>query len=160
MRARAVLTTTGEGAVDAYVKIAKKEATDKARAQGGDMAAMLEAAQKAEEQARAEAETNLVDYATVDTAPLSAAIDQVETAIYDYRVAESRAKAEYIESKRRRRRRKRRRRRSKPGSSTPRARATKPGWTTSAPRSRWTCPALPPPPRCRRATKPSTSSHF
>lgn len=99
MRARAVLATTGEGAVDAYVEAAKDEARAKVKAEGGGMSAVRDAVAKAEEQARAEAKNSLVDYATVDTAPLNAAIVQVESAVREYRVEERRAKAAYIEAK-------------------------------------------------------------
>jgi simple sugar transport system permease protein len=100
MRVRAVLATTGEGAVEAYVEAAKDVARAKVKAEGGGMKATVEAVNKAEEQARAEAKNSLVDYATVDTVPLNAAIDQVELSSRDYRVEESRAKAAYIEAKR------------------------------------------------------------
>lgn len=99
MRARAVLATTGEGAVEAYVEAAKEAARVKAKAEGGGISAIRDAVEKAEEQARAESKNSLVDYATVDTAPLNAAIDQVELSVRDYRVEESRAKAAYIEAK-------------------------------------------------------------
>lgn len=100
MRARAVLVTTGEGAVEAYVEAAKDAARAKVKAEGGGISAIRDAVAKAEEQARAEAKNSLVDYAALDTAPLSAAIDQVELSVRDYRVEESRAKAAYIEAKR------------------------------------------------------------
>jgi len=99
MRARAVLATTGEGAVEAYVEAAKEEARAKAKAEGGGISAIRDAVTKAEEQARADSKNSLVDYATVDTSPLNAAIDQVELSVRDYRVEESRAKAAYIEAK-------------------------------------------------------------
>ncbi len=100
MRARAVLTTTGEGAVEAYVEAAKDVARAKVKAEGGGISAIRDAVAKAEEQARADSKNSLVDYATVDTAPLNAAIDQVELSVRDYRVEESRAKAAYVEAKR------------------------------------------------------------
>lgn len=99
MRARAVLATTGEGAVEAYVDAAQDAARAKVKAEGGGMSAVREAVAKAEEQARAEAKNSLADYATLDTAPLNAAIDQVELSVRDYRVEETRAKAAYIEAK-------------------------------------------------------------
>ena len=99
MRARAVLATTGEGAVEAYVEAAKDVARTKVKAEGGGISAIRDAVAKAEEQARADSKNSLVDYATVDTAPLNAAIDQVELSVRDYRVEESRAKAAYIEAK-------------------------------------------------------------
>jgi hypothetical protein len=90
MRARAVLATTGEGAVEAYVKAAQDAARAKVKAEGGGMSAIREAVNKAEEQARAEAKNSLADYATLDTAPLDAAIDQVELSVRDYRIGEPR----------------------------------------------------------------------
>lgn len=100
MRARAVLVTTGEGAVEAYVEAAKDAARAKVKAEGGGISAIREAVAKAEEEARAASTNSLVDYATLDTARLDAAIDQVELSVRDYRVEESRAKAAYIEAKR------------------------------------------------------------
>ena len=99
MRARAVLATTGEGAVEAYVKAAQDAARVKVKAEGGGMSAIREAVAKAEEQARAEATNSLVDYATLDTAQLNAAIDQVELSVREYRVEESRAIEAYVETK-------------------------------------------------------------
>ena len=99
MRARAVLITTGEGAVEAYVEAAKDAARVKVKAEGGGLSAIRDAVAKAEEEARAASTNSLVDYGTVDTAPLNAAIDQVELSVRDYRVEESRAKAAYIEAK-------------------------------------------------------------
>jgi simple sugar transport system permease protein len=100
MRERAVLSATGEGAVESYVKAAKQAASAKASQEGSDMNAIREAVAKAEEKARAEAQNSLVDYAAVDAQPLNEALDRLEDSVKEYRAEESRAKAAYIEMKR------------------------------------------------------------
>ena len=53
MRTQALLDATGEGVVESYVNIAKKEAQEKAKAEKAGMAGIREAVAKAEEETRA-----------------------------------------------------------------------------------------------------------
>ena len=53
MRTQALLNATGEGVVESYVNIAKKEAQEKAKAEKAGMAGIREAVAKAEEETRA-----------------------------------------------------------------------------------------------------------
>ena len=74
LRIRTLLNATGEGVVDSYVAIAKKEATAAAKAAGGGMAAIREAVAKAEEETRAKYSAEQTDYTALDTAELIAAV--------------------------------------------------------------------------------------
>lgn len=53
LRTRALLNVTGEGVVESYVNIAKKQAQEKAKAENAGMAGIREAVAKAEEDTRA-----------------------------------------------------------------------------------------------------------
>ena len=53
MRTQALLNATGEGVVESYVNIAKKEAQEKAKAEKLGMAGIREAVEKAEADTRA-----------------------------------------------------------------------------------------------------------
>ena len=53
VRTQSLLNATGEGVVETYVNIAKKQAQDKAKAEKAGMAAIREAVAKAEEETRA-----------------------------------------------------------------------------------------------------------
>ncbi len=97
MRTRALLNATGAGAVESFVAAAKKEAAAKVKAEGGTMADIREASAKAEEDARANASGSLIDYDTVDAAPLSQAALSLRAAQMEYSAEEARAQAEYVE---------------------------------------------------------------
>ena len=97
MRIRSLLAATGEGAVESYVAIAKREATEAVRAAGGSMAEIRDAVAKAEEHARQTYSNTLIDYETVDTAPLAQPIEQLEQALKDYDAEKSAAVAVYVE---------------------------------------------------------------
>ena len=56
LRVRTLLNATGDGVVESYVNIAKKEAQAKAKAEGGGMSAIRDAVKKAEEDTRAKYE--------------------------------------------------------------------------------------------------------
>ena len=56
MRTQALLNATGEGVVESYVNIAKKEAQEKAKAEKAGMAGIREAVEKAEADTRAKYE--------------------------------------------------------------------------------------------------------
>lgn len=96
MRNRAVLVATGEGAVESYVAIAKDRAMQEAKAAGGGMAEIREAVAKAEEEARNNPSTNMIDYATADLTALSAALDELSGALDLYYAEEAKAQAAYI----------------------------------------------------------------
>ena len=53
LRNRTLLSATGDGVLESYVAIAKKEATAAAKAAGGGMSAIRDAVAKAEEETRA-----------------------------------------------------------------------------------------------------------
>ena len=96
MQTRAVLNAAGEGAVEAYVALAKAEATKAAKEAGGGMAEIRAAVEKAEAETRAQAQTSLVDYATVDEEALHAPIANLENALKAYYAEEAAAQAKYL----------------------------------------------------------------
>ncbi len=96
MQVRAVLNAAGEGAIESYVDLAKAEATKKVKAEGGGMAAIRDAVAKAEEETRAQAQTSLVDYDTVDTEALIAPINNLNVALTAYYAEEAAAQAKYL----------------------------------------------------------------
>ena len=98
LRIRTLLNATGEGVVDSYVAIAKKEATKAAKAAGGGMAAIREAVAKAEEETRAKYSSSETDYSTVDTTALEPAVDAYVTALKAYEDAEAAAQQAYIDA--------------------------------------------------------------
>ncbi len=98
MRNQALLQATGEGAVESFVAAAKKEATARVRAEGGDMVAIREAVKKAEEETRANSSNSVVDYATVDTTVLNEACNIYISAMKEYDAEKLVAEAAYIEA--------------------------------------------------------------
>ena len=76
LRVRTLLSATGDGVVESYVNIAKKEAQAKAKAEGGGMAAIREAVAKAEEDTRAKYENAEFAAGVKATPELIAAVDE------------------------------------------------------------------------------------
>ena len=96
LRIRTLLNATGEGVVDSYVAIAKKEATAAAKAAGGGMAAIREAVAKAEEETRAKYSAEQTDYTALDTAELTAAVKVYAQVLAEYDAVATMAESEYI----------------------------------------------------------------
>lgn len=96
LRLRTLLNATGEGVVESYVAIAKKEATAKVKEEGGGMSAIREAVQKAEEDARAQYSNSTTDYETLDTSNLNKAVDQYAAALEKYTLCEAEAQRAYV----------------------------------------------------------------
>ncbi len=105
MRVRALLTATGSGVVESYVKIARKEATaqaTKAAEEAGltsteKMAAIREANLKAEEEVRANQTASEIDITEIDSAPLKEAVATLETSLHAYHEQEAIEQAAYVE---------------------------------------------------------------
>ena len=97
LRIRTLLDATGEGVVESYVAIAKKEATAAAKAAGGGMAAIREAVAKAEEETRAKYSSTQTDYSTLDTAELAAAVNDYAALLAAYDAVALEAENKYIE---------------------------------------------------------------
>jgi len=98
LRIRTLLNATGEGVVESYVAIAKKEATAAAKAAGGGMSAIREAVAKAEEETRAKYSSTETDYSAIDTADLEVALDGYMTALKAYADSEAAARQVYIDA--------------------------------------------------------------
>ncbi len=97
LRIRTLLNATGDGVVESYVAIAKKEATAKVKAEGGGMAAIREAVKKAEEETRAQYSNTQTDYSTLDTAVLEAAVADYAALLESYDAIALKAENAYIE---------------------------------------------------------------
>ena len=98
LRIRTLLNATGEGVVESYVAIAKKEATAQAKAAGGGMSAIREAVAKAEEETRAKYSNTETDYSAIDTTALEAAMDGYVAAMRAYAISEEAARQAYIDA--------------------------------------------------------------
>lgn len=98
LRVRTLLNATGDGVVESYVNIAKKEAQTKAKAEGGSMAAIREAVKKAEEDTRAKYENAEFAAGVVAHPELIAAIDSYNVALTKYGQLEDAAKQAYIDA--------------------------------------------------------------
>ncbi len=97
MRTRALLDATGEGVVESYVEIAKKEANQKAKAEGIPMAQRRDMVAKAEEDARANNQASEIDYNSIDAGPIMASVERLEAALAAYHAEEAAEQRAYIE---------------------------------------------------------------
>lgn len=97
LRIRTLLNATGDGVVESYVAIAKKDATAAAKAAGGGMSAIREAVAKAEEETRAKYSNATTDYAALDTSALEAAVAEDEVRLKAYYTAAYVAEQAYID---------------------------------------------------------------
>ena len=96
LRNRTLLIATGDGVVESYVAIAKKEATAAAKAAGGGMSAIREAVTKAEEETRAKYSNSTTDYSALDTTALTAAVTAYAEALASYDEVAQAAEEDYI----------------------------------------------------------------
>lgn len=97
LRIRTLLKATGEGVVESYVEIAKEEARVATKAAGGGMSAIRKAVAAAEQDARAKYSNFEVDYASIDTTALYAAVAEYYTALKDYKDCEAAARQAYYD---------------------------------------------------------------
>lgn len=98
LRVRTLLNATGDGVVESYVNIAKKEAQAKAKAEGGGMSAIRDAVKKAEEDTRAKYENTEFAAGVTATAELTAAVNNYNAALTGYGELEQAAKQAYIDA--------------------------------------------------------------
>lgn len=98
MRLRALLVNTGEGATEAMITVAKREAQAEAKAQGLSMAERRAAADRVEQELRASGQNLSVDYSTVNEAPILAAAAELQTAQQAYDVQYTAEVEAYSES--------------------------------------------------------------
>jgi len=98
LRIRTLLNATGTQVVESYVNVAKAEARAAVKKAGGGMAALREAVAKAEEDARSKYANASADYAALDIAELSAAVEGYEAALEVYTVTAAAAKQAYIDT--------------------------------------------------------------
>jgi len=97
LRAKSLLNATGEGVVESYVNIAKKQAQEKANAEKAGMAALREAVAKAEEETRAKYQNSEFSAAVDATPELLEAVSQYNAQLMAYGSIEAEAKQAYID---------------------------------------------------------------
>ena len=98
MRTQSLLNATGEGVVESYVNIAKKEAQEKAKAEKAGMAAIREAVAKAEEETRAKYENAEFSAGVTATAALKDLVSKYNDMLVASGTIELAAKQAYIDA--------------------------------------------------------------
>ena len=97
VRTKSLLNATGEGVVETYVNIAKKEAQEKAKAEKAGMAAIREAVAKAEEETRAKYADAEFSAGVTATPELLDAVMNYSNVLNAYGTIEAAAKQAYID---------------------------------------------------------------
>ena len=97
-RTQSLLNATGEGVVETYVNIAKKQAQDKAKAEKAGMAAIREAVAKAEEETRAKYANAEFSAGVTATPELLTAVDAYSAKLDAYGLVEAEAQQAYIDA--------------------------------------------------------------
>ena len=98
LRAKSLLNATGDGVVESYVNIAKKEAQEKAKAEKASMAQIREAVAKAEADTRAKYENSEVGTPVAATPELLDAVAEYNALLSTYGGIEEAAKQAYIDA--------------------------------------------------------------
>lgn len=98
LRTRSLLNATGDGVVESYVNIAKKQARDEAKENGADAAGIREAVSKAEEEVRARYENSSAGSDVTVTPELYRAVAEYSAVLSTYGEIETAAKQSYIEA--------------------------------------------------------------
>ena len=97
LRAQSLLNATGEGVVESYVNIAKKQAQEKAKAENAGMAGIREAVAKAEEETRAKYANSQLSANVTATPALLEAVQEYNTLLITLGSIEQAAKQAYID---------------------------------------------------------------
>ena len=97
-RTQALLNATGEGVVETYVNIAKKQAQDKAKAEKAGMAAIREAVAKAEEEPRAKYANAEFSAGVTATPELLTVVAAYSAKLDAYGAVEAKAQQAYIDA--------------------------------------------------------------
>ena len=97
-RTQSLLNATGEGVVETYVNIAKKQAQDKAKAEKAGMAAIREAVAKAEEETRAKYANAEFSAGVTATPELLTAVAAYSAKLDAYGLVEAEAQQAYIDA--------------------------------------------------------------
>ena len=98
LRTRTLLNITGDGVVESYVSIAKKQAQEKAKAENAGMAAIREAVAKAEEDTRAKYENSEFSAGVTATPELMDAVSTYNALLSTFGGIEEAAKQAYIDA--------------------------------------------------------------
>ena len=98
LRTRTLLNITGDGVVESYVNIAKKQAQEKAKAEKAGMAAIREAVAKAEEDTRAKYENSEFSAGVTATPELMEAVSKYNALLSTFGGIEEAAKQAYIDA--------------------------------------------------------------
>ena len=98
LRTQSLLNATGEGVVESYVNIAKKEAQEKAKAEKAGMAGIREAVAKAEEETRAKYQNTEFSANVTATPELKALVSQYNAMLVTSGEIELAEKQAYIDA--------------------------------------------------------------
>ena len=98
LRTRTLLNITGDGVVESYVSIAKKQAQEKAKAENAGMAAIREAVAKAEVDTRAKYENSEFSAGVTATPELMDAVSTYNALLSTFGGIEEAAKQAYIDA--------------------------------------------------------------
>lgn len=98
LRTRTLLNITGDGVVESYVNIAKKQAQEKAKAENAGMAAIRDAVAKAEEDTRAKYENSEFSAGVTATPELMEAVSKYNALLSTFGGIEEAAKQAYIDA--------------------------------------------------------------
>jgi len=98
LRTQSLLNATGEGVVESYVNIAKKQAQEKAKAEKATMAELREAVAKAEEDTRAKYENSEFSANVTATPALLELVQDFNAKLNTYGGIEAAAKQAYIDA--------------------------------------------------------------
>ncbi len=98
LRVRSLLSAVGDGVVDSYIAIAKKNATAEVKAKGGSMSDIRKAVQDAEERVRLEYQDAETNYLDKDVTDVKSRLEEFDIALGKYADEKVKAEKEYRES--------------------------------------------------------------
>ena len=98
LRVRSLLSAVGDGVVDSYIAIAKKNATAEVKAKGGSMSDIRKAVQDAEERVRLEYQDAETNYLDKDVTDVKSRLEEFDIALGKYADEKVKAEKEYREA--------------------------------------------------------------
>ena len=98
LRVRSLLSAVGDGVVDSYIAIAKKNATAEVKKKGGSMSDIRKAVQEAEEKVRLEYQDAETNYLDKDVTDVKNRLEDFDIALGKYADEKVKAEREYREA--------------------------------------------------------------
>lgn len=98
LRVRSLLSAVGDGVVDSYIAIAKKNATAEVKKKGGSMSDIRKAVQEAEEKVRLEYQDAETNYLDKDVTDVKSRLEDFDIALGKYADEKVKAEREYREA--------------------------------------------------------------